>query len=38
LISVTPIRFTDVYLLLNFPFDERRVDDKFTMPDCQLVS
>jgi len=38
LISVTPTRFTDVYLPLNFPFDERRVDDKFTMPDCQLVS
>jgi hypothetical protein len=38
LTSVTANRFTDVYLLLNFPFDERRVDEKFVMPDCQLVS
>jgi hypothetical protein len=36
--SVTPDRFKDVYLPLNFPYDERRVDDKFTMPSCQLVS
>jgi hypothetical protein len=26
------------YLPLNFPYDERRVDDKFEMPSCQLVS
>lgn len=38
LISITPNRFQDVYLPLNFPFDERRVDEKFVMPDCQLVS
>jgi hypothetical protein len=35
---VTATRFKDVYLPLNFPFDEHRVDDKFVMPDCQLVS
>ncbi len=35
---VTPTRFKDVYLPLNFPFDEHRVDEKFVMPDCQLVS
>jgi hypothetical protein len=38
LISVTPTRFKDVYLPSNFPFDEHRVDEKFVMPDCQLVS
>jgi hypothetical protein len=38
LISVTPKAFKDVYLPLDFPFDEHRVDDKFTMPACQLVS
>ncbi|HKU53872.1 MAG TPA: hypothetical protein VJP60_00795 [Rhizomicrobium sp.] len=38
LTSVTAKRFRDVYLPLNFPFDERRVDEKFVMPDCQLVS
>jgi len=26
------------YLPLNFPYDERRVDDRFEMPSCQLVS
>ena len=35
---VTQTRFKDVYLPLNFPFDEHRVDEKFVMPDCQLVS
>jgi len=35
---VTPTRFKDVYLPLNFPFDEHRVDEKFVMPDCHLVS
>ncbi|HJS45647.1 MAG TPA: hypothetical protein VJ753_04520 [Rhizomicrobium sp.] len=35
---ITANRFKDVYLPLNFPFDERRVDEKFVMPDCQLVS
>jgi|SRR5436190_4304102 hypothetical protein len=38
LTSVTANRFTDVYLPLNFPFDERRVDEKFVMPACELVS
>ncbi|HKQ09722.1 MAG TPA: hypothetical protein VJS85_00920 [Rhizomicrobium sp.] len=38
LTSVSANRFKDVYLPLNFPFDERRVDKKFAMPDCQLVS
>jgi len=38
LISVTQTRFKDVFLPLNFPFDEHRVDEKFVMPDCQLVS
>jgi hypothetical protein len=38
LVSVTAQGFKDVYLPLNFPFDERRVEDSFTMPDCQLVS
>jgi hypothetical protein len=35
---VTPQRFKEVYLPLNFPFDERRVADDFKMPSCQLVS
>jgi len=35
---VTATRFKDIYLPLNFPFDEHRVDDKFTMPACELVS
>ena len=38
LVSVTAQSFKDVYLPLNFPLDERRVDDGFTMPSCQLVS
>ena len=38
MVSVTAQGFKDVYLPLNFPFDERRVEDSFTMPDCQLVS
>ena len=38
LVSVTAQSFKDVYLPLNFPFDERRVDDGFTMPSCQLTS
>ena len=38
LTSVTAKGFKDVYLPLNFPFDEHRVDEKFVMPDCQLVS
>src|SRR5690349_1520644 len=36
--SVTAQGFKDVYLPLNFPFDERRVEDSFKMPGCQLVS
>ena len=35
---VTPQRFREVYLALNFPFDERRVPDDFKMPSCELVS
>ena len=35
---VTARRFKDIYLPLNFPYDERRVDDAFKMPGCQLVS
>ena len=35
---VTARRFKDVYLPLNFPYDEHRVDDGFKMPGCQLVS
>ena len=38
LTSVTARAFQDVYLPLNFPYDERKVDDNFTMPGCQLVS
>jgi len=38
LVSLTPQGFKDVYIPLNFPFDERRVEDSFTMPGCQLVS
>jgi hypothetical protein len=30
--------FKIIYLLFNFPYDERRVDDKFDMPSCQLTS
>ncbi len=35
---VTAQRFKEVYLALNFPFDERRVADDFQMPACDLVS
>jgi hypothetical protein len=35
---VTPQRFKETYLALNFPFDERRVADDFQMPSCELVS
>jgi len=38
LTSVTAQRFKDVYIPLNFPFDEMRVADDFKMPSCQLVS
>ena len=38
LTSVTAQGFKDIYLALNFPFDEHRVEDSFTMPSCQLVS
>ena len=38
LTSVTAKRFKDIYLPLNFPFDEMRVEDDFKMPGCQLVS
>ena len=30
--------FRITYELLNFPYDERRVDDKFKMPSCELTS
>jgi hypothetical protein len=30
--------FKITYEPLNFPYDEHRVDDKFEMPSCQLVS
>lgn len=35
---VTPQRFKEVYLALNFPFDEHRVADDYKMPACELVS
>ena len=35
---VTPQRFRETYLALNFPFDERRVADDFQMPSCELTS
>ncbi len=35
---VTPQRFKETFLALNFPFDERRVPDDFKMPGCELVS
>jgi len=38
LISVAAQGFKDVYIPLNFPFDEHRVEDTFEMPSCQLVS
>jgi hypothetical protein len=36
--SASPRDFRITYLLMNFGYDERRVDDKFEMPSCQLVS
>jgi len=30
--------FKITYLLINFPYDERRVDERFEMPSCQLTS
>jgi hypothetical protein len=36
--SVTAKLFKDAYLPLNFPYEEHRVDETFTMPACQLVS
>lgn len=36
--SATAKDFKISYLPLNFPYDERRVDDRFEMPSCQLVS
>jgi hypothetical protein len=38
LVSATAREFKDVYEPLNFPYDEHRVDAKFALPDCQLVS
>lgn len=38
LISVADKVFKSVYLPLSFPYDEHRVDDKFVIPDCELVS
>jgi hypothetical protein len=37
-VSVTGQGFKDVYIPLNFPFDEHRVADNYEMPSCQLVS
>ena len=36
--AVTAREFRITFLLLKFPYAERRVDDKFEMPSCQLVS
>jgi len=36
--SVSAKAFKITYELLNFPYDEHRVDDKFEMPSCQLTS
>jgi hypothetical protein len=36
--SVTAKQLKHVYVLLNFPYDEHRVDDRFTLPSCELVS
>ena len=36
--SASAKAFRITYLLFNFPYDERRVDDKFEMPSCQLTS
>lgn len=36
--AASRVDFKISYLPLNFPYDERRVDDKFEMPSCQLVS
>jgi hypothetical protein len=38
LVFVTAQGFKDVYVPLNFSFDEHRVEEGFTMPSCQLVS
>ena len=35
-VTAKGIRIT--YIPLKFPYDEHRVDDKFEMPGCQLVS
>jgi hypothetical protein len=36
--AATAREFRITFLLLKFPYVERRVDDKFEMPGCQLVS
>jgi len=36
--AASPRDFKITYELLNFPYDERRVDDRFEMPSCQLTS
>lgn len=36
--AASPKDFKISYLPLNFPYDERRVDEHFEMPPCQLVS
>ena len=36
--AATAKEFRITFLLLKFPYVERRVDDKFEMPSCQLVS
>ncbi|HEY0266473.1 MAG TPA: hypothetical protein VGC16_06955 [Rhizomicrobium sp.] len=30
--------FSEIYLRLNFPYHSRRVDAKFQMPSCEMVS
>ena len=36
--AATAKGFRITYIPLKFPYDERRVEDKFEMPSCQLVS
>ncbi len=36
--AFTADSFSEVYLRLNFPYRSRRVDAKFQMPSCEMVS
>ncbi len=38
IVSLAADRYREVYIPLNFAYDSRRVDAKFTMPSCELVS